>query len=339
MSSLAAAPAQNEVAEAVAREAVAHEVVKGLNGHPRTLPPWLFYDDRGSALFEQITLLPEYYLTRTERSIFAAHADEIIRLVADGDTITLVELGAGTATKTGLLLEAAVRLQGSVRYHPVDVSSSALEIAREKIEAHIAGVLVQPQLANYVTEPPTLQHETATRTLALYIGSSIGNFSPTEARQILNNLRSQLRPGDSLLLGTDLAPGPTKPLATILAAYDDAAQITAAFNGNLLVRLNRELGTDFHPESFRHIARWNETESRIEMHLESTIPQSVHIPASAAGNAQTVHFQQGESIHTENSYKFTESSLSSLLAAASFRRRETFTDPSALFAVTLATAC
>lgn len=334
MSSLAAAPPASEVNESVAREAI-----KGLTAQPRSLPPWLFYDERGSALFEQITLLPEYYLTRTERSIFAAHADEIIHLAADGDTVTLVELGAGTATKTGLLLGAAVRLQGSVRYHPIDVSSSALEIARENIEAHIAGVLVQPQLANYVTEPPTLHHETATRTLALYIGSSIGNFSPAEARQILTNLRSQLRPGDSLLLGTDLAPGPAKPLATILAAYDDAAQVTAAFNRNLLVRLNRELGTDFHPERFRHIARWNAAESRIEMHLESTLAQTVHIPASVAGSAQTLHLRQGESIHTENSYKFTESSLSGLFAATSFHRRKVFTDSGALFAVTLATAC
>lgn len=343
MSLLAAEPVLNECSEAVeldasVLEAVRLEAVEGLSAQPRSLAPWLFYDAAGSALFEQITQLPEYYLTRTERDLFAAHADEIVRLAAQGQCLTLVELGAGTATKTGILLEAAVRLQGSVRYHPIDVSATALQIARENIEQNIQNVVVEAKVANYIADPLVLNSQHGTRTLALYIGSSIGNFSPREARQILANLRSQLRPGDSLLLGTDLAPGPNKPLAAILAAYDDADQVTATFNRNLLIRLNRELGADFRPETFRHVARWNEDESRIEMHLESLLPQTVHLPATTSGDPLAFHFLEGETIHTENSYKFTPDMIEALLSDSGFQQSSVCTDKDALFAVTLAAA-
>jgi len=319
------------------REAILRETLNGLTATPRTLSPWLFYDEQGSQLFEQITELPEYYLTRTERAIFTANANEILAAASNHTSkpparLTLLELGAGSATKTGILLQAAVARQGSVLYQPIDVSASALDEAASSIAAHIPGVLVEPQVANYLTEPFTLTRLPGERALALYIGSSIGNFSPQEATAILRNLRDHLEPGDSLLLGTDLAPSAQKSVATLEAAYDDAAGVTAAFNKNILTRLNRELDADFNLDRFAHRARWNATESRIEMHLESLAPQTIHI------EGQSFHFNQGETIHTENSYKFTDAALSALFASASFKPQRTWHDPAHSFAVTLAEA-
>jgi L-histidine Nalpha-methyltransferase len=373
-------------------EAVLNEALSGLTGTPKTLSPWLFYDERGSQLFEAITDLPEYYLTRTERALFATHADDILRefltpgtpatqVFLPPDPFTIAELGAGSATKTGLLLQAATRLQPRILYQPIDVSASALEAA-ENLAATIPSLTVHPQVANYVTEPYTLQHPASSahtnghtnnghtsntdparassdlgapssttvsssskvgssslrrdeptprsRVLALYIGSSIGNFSPDEAQTILGRLRSHLQPGDALLLGADLAPSAHKPISTILAAYDDAAGVTAAFNLNVLARLNRDLDADFNLDAFAHRARWNPAESRIEMHLESLIPQTVHI----AG--RRIPFAQGETIHTENSYKFTDAALTTLLTRSGFTPTRTFHDPTRSFALTLA---
>jgi L-histidine N-alpha-methyltransferase len=324
--------------EASTYEAIAHEVRSGLSATPKTLSPWLFYDEAGSSLFEQITELPEYYLTRTERGIFATHADEILQSAAGDKMLTLIELGAGTATKTGLLLAAAVRQQGSVVYQPVDVSESALAAARDNILANIPGVTVRVQVADYTREPLPLNRLPDTRTLALYIGSSIGNFTPTAAVEVLRNLRAQLLPGDVLLLGTDLRPSEGKTEATLVAAYNDAAGVTAAFNLNVLTRLNRDLGANFNIRNFRHQAVWNPAESRIEMHLESLTAQRVSIPANSTGPALTVDFAPGETIHTENSYKFTPATVDSLLVPAKFVPTKSWQDPNHLFAVTLATA-
>jgi dimethylhistidine N-methyltransferase len=327
---------------------VAQEARTGLTADPKTLSPWLFYDEAGSGLFEQITELPEYYPTRTERSIFALHAPQILREAAashDGTPapmLTLIELGAGTATKTGLLLAEAVRQQGSVVYQPVDVSETALAAARDNILANLPGVTVRVQVADYTREPLPLDRLPNTRTLALYIGSSIGNFVPEDARDVLRNLRAQLLPGDTLLLGTDLRPtgepNALKTEATLLAAYDDAAGTTAAFNLNVLTRLNRDLGANFNLEAFRHQVLWNSAESRIEMHLESLIPQRIHIPANEAGPALNLSFAPGETVHTENSYKFTPSTIAALLTSANFAATNSWQDPHHLFAVTLATA-
>jgi L-histidine Nalpha-methyltransferase len=323
-------------------DAVASEALAGLSATPKTLSPWLFYDEAGSHLFEKITELPEYYLTRTERSIFAAHAEEILREAASSHgphpagKLTLIELGAGTATKTGILLAAAVRQQGSVVYQPVDVSETALAEASENILKNIPGVTVRCQVTDYTREGLPLDRLPNTRTLALYIGSSIGNFTPEDARGVLRNLRAQLLPGDTLLLGTDLGPGAHKTEATLLAAYDDAAGTTAAFNLNVLTRLNRDLGADFDVKNFRHTVLWNAAASRIEMHLESLVAQTVQIPD--AGAALTIDFAAGETIHTENSYKFTTAAVETLLASASFKLTRSWQDPQHLFAVTLATA-
>ena len=345
MSTFAIAPEAAPVpAPTSIADAVAFEARTGLSANPKTLSPWLFYDEAGSTLFEQITELPEYYLTRTERGIFTAHAEEILREAASSrgphpaGKLTLIELGAGTATKTGILLTAAVRQQGSIVYQPVDVSESALDAARDNILRNIPGVTVRVQVADYTREALPLDRLPNTRTLALYIGSSIGNFTPADAREVLRNLRAQLLPGDTLLLGTDLRPGQHKDIATLLAAYDDAAGTTAAFNLNVLTRLNRDLASNFSPEAFRHKACWNPTESRIEMHLESITTQRVHIPANSAGPALTLDFATGETIHTENSYKFTPVTVAALLSSASFSATNSWQDPHHRFAVTLATA-
>ncbi len=315
---------------------VATAAREGLAANPKTLPPWLFYDERGSLLFERITALPEYYLSRTERALFAAHASDI--LLAMGTPVTVAELGAGSASKTGVLLAAAAQLQDTVLYQPIDVSPSALEIAAGNLERDLPQVRVRTQVANYVTEPYRIERPAGTKILALYIGSSIGNFTPQEARGILAGLRRQLAPGDALLLGTDLAPGPHKPVKRLLAAYDDAAGVTAAFNRNILLHLNEKLHANFDPECFAHDARWNETESRIEMHLRSLADQTVMLPADSASPAITIHFRAGEAIHTENSYKFTRAGLSVLLDETGFSVGRTFQDGAELFAVTLAVA-
>ncbi len=311
------------------REALIDEVWSGLTKHPRSLVPWMLYDSEGSRLFECITTLPEYYPTRTERGILANYAQAIIRSTSSDYSrpLRLLELGAGTAAKTGILLEAATRLRNEVTYIPVDVSSDALDEACDSIGCLLPDVELQPMVANYVTDPPKLERFQGT-TLAMYIGSSIGNFSPREARTILRNLRSELRAGDALLLGTDMV----KDEATLVRAYDDRDGITAAFNLNILHRLNRELGANFDTGFFRHRARWNRVESRIEMHLESTRDQSVDIPAAQL----SVQFAALETIHTENSYKFTRNSLAALLDDAGFAVEQMWMDPRQWYALTLA---
>ena len=315
---------------AIASSPVAVEVLNGLTERPKTLSPWLFYDQKGSQLFEEITELPEYYVTRTERQILAEHADEIVTAAAGGRDLSMIELGAGTATKTGLLLNAAVGLQGSVIYYPIDVSETALEEARTRLEAELPEVIVEPIVADYTEGMRQNSASHPGRKLVLYIGSSIGNFSPADALEVLRGVRAQLLPGDSLLLGTDMV----KDVDTLLAAYDDAAGVTARFNKNILVRINRELDANFNPRLFRHRARWNEEHSRIEMHLESLLAQKVTLRALDT----EVRFAFGETIHTENSYKFTDERAGALLTRAGFKLRQQWSDANHWFTVYLAAA-
>jgi dimethylhistidine N-methyltransferase len=288
------------------REALIRQVQLGLARRPRSLPPWMFYDDRGSRLFDRITTLPEYYPTRTERAILTKNADEIVTSVLANNPrqLRIVELGAGIASKTEILLNAALGAQLDVVYVPLDVSQDALNITRGRIGHVFPGVRVEPRVVNYVIEPPHFDRFDGS-TLLLYLGSSIGNFSPEDARRILRNGSSQMRDGDGLLLGVDLLKDET----ALLAAYDDAAGVTAAFNLNMLVRLNRELNADFDLNSFRHTVRWNAIASRIEMHLTCTHAQHVSIAAADLD----IDLGQGESIHTENSYKFTDESIAMLV--------------------------
>ena len=319
---------------------LASAVRDGLTARPKRLPPWLFYDQAGSRLFDEITERPEYYLTRTERAILAAHGERIIALAAqpaadrparnDPAHLRITELGAGSADKTRLLLAAAVARQGTVVYEPVDVSASALDAARERIEREIAGVVVTPRVMDYSHQFELAP--TSDRRLVLYIGSSIGNFDPGQAAALLSGIRSGLKPGDGFLLGVDLV----KDEPTLLAAYDDVAGVTADFNLNLLARLNRELGADFYLESFEHRPVWNAKESRIEMHLESRIAQRVWLNRlDLDGLELAVDFAAGETIHTENSYKYRPGQAEAMLAAAGFAPVETWTDAQGWFSVCL----
>jgi L-histidine N-alpha-methyltransferase len=309
-------------------EQVAEAVRRGLAARPKSLPPWLFYDEAGSRLFEQITELPEYYLTRTERSILAADAPVIVSRAAGGSPLRIVELGAGSAAKTRLLLLAALQRQHSVVYEPVDVSASALETARERIEREFPTVRVIPRVIDYTREFELGPAASGERTLVVYIGSSIGNFEPAEAERLLVRVRARLSPRDSILLGVDL----TRDEQALLDAYNDEAQVTAAFNLNLLTRLNRELGAGFNLDCFQHRAIWNPEASRIEMHLESRVSQTISIPAIDLD----VHFARGETIHTENSYKFSRGGAEDLLLASGFIPTATFIDRRNRFAVCLA---
>lgn len=306
---------------------IAAAVRLGLTSYPKWLPSWLFYDEAGSRLFERITELPEYYLTRTERGILKAHAVEMITIAAGPERLRIAEMGAGSAQKTLVLLEAAVRRQGEVIYEPVDVSESALAAAQKRMERELSRVTVQPRHADYTMGldlEPTGERE---RRLVLYIGSSIGNFDAEFATEMLLLLRAGLNKGDGLLLGVDLV----KDEATLLAAYDDAAGVTAKFNRNLLVRLNRELGADFDPESFAHRAVWNAADSRMEMYLESCAAQTVRFGTLDL----TVEFAAGERVHTENSYKYWPGQAEALLESTGFHHEATWTDAKDWFAVCL----
>lgn len=327
--SAAASPATFSV---VVDEHVAAAVQEGLTTRPKWLPAWLFYDAAGSRLFDEITELPEYYLTRTERAIFAARGQDIIARAAAGARLHIAELGAGSAEKTRLLLHAAIERQRTVIYEPVDVSASALDGARASIERDIPGVTVAPRVMDYTHGDGERFHlgiaGDTERRLVLYIGSSIGNFEPQEALRLLRRVCAGLNPGDSFLLGVDLA----KNENTLLDAYDDAAGVTAAFNRNILVRLNRELDANFDPQAFAHCAVWNPGKSRIEMHLVSRVAQQVSIAALDL----CVDFACGESIHTENSYKYRPGQAEAMLEEAGFAPTETWTDPQGWFAVCLA---
>jgi dimethylhistidine N-methyltransferase len=314
---------------------------------PKRLPAWLFYDEAGSRLFDEITERPEYYLTRTERGILAQHCGTMVARAAgleasdlesftlDGNCLErtsharlrIAELGAGSADKTRLLLKAAVARQGNVIYEPVDVSLSALEAAKERIEREIPGVTVMPRVEDYTQGLELDPTSPGERRLVLYIGSSIGNFEPWEAERVLSRVCDGLSAGDALLLGVDLK----KDEATLLAAYDDAAGVTADFNLNMLARLNRELGAEFELDAFEHRAVWNARESRMEMHLESRVAHRVRFDELDL----EVEFEEGERIHTENSYKYLPGQAEALMASAGFEPVESWTDERGWFGVCL----
>ncbi|MGC2111909.1 MAG: L-histidine N(alpha)-methyltransferase, partial [Candidatus Korobacteraceae bacterium] len=286
----------------VANDAIALDVRDGLTATPKHLPSKLFYDEVGSQIFEQITELPEYYLTRTERSILESFAAEILEQA--GPSLTLVELGAGTASKTCILIEELMQRQSRALFYPIDVSPSALDEAVRQLGRQFPTLRVNPIVADYTGGVSALSRISG-RKLVLYIGSSIGNFEPDESVCILRRIRRTLRSGDALLLGADFAKSPK----ILLPAYDDAQGITASFNKNVLARLNRELDADFNLDAFRHIALWSRRCSRMEIYLESTARQTVFLPALDLD----VSFEAGERMHTENSYKYTDAMLQSIL--------------------------
>jgi dimethylhistidine N-methyltransferase len=279
----------------------AQAVIDGLTKKPRkTLPPSWFYDEVGSALFEAITVLPEYGLTRAEARLLSDAAQAIVR--ASARPVLIIELGSGTGAKTRHILEAAAHAR-PVHYLPIDISRAALDICVKTLGT-LGQVSIEPIEATYLDgiEAALAGRETAEPALLLFLGSTIGNFTRAAAASFLGHIRKRMQPGDYLLLGADLV----KPRAQILSAYDDPIGVTAAFNLNLLARINRELEADFELSQFAHEARWNERHSRIEMHLRSRIPQQVRIGALDL----TIPFAADETIWTESSHKFRPEGIS-----------------------------
>ena len=307
----------------------AGDVRRGLTSARKFLPPKYFYDELGSQLFDAICLLPEYYLTRAEAEIFARRSEEIFARAASASRVTLFELGSGSATKTRRIVEAVLRRQGELKYVPVDISPAALEAGAHALLQDFEGLEVSAYASDYDAALPLLKDELreGERALVLFLGSNVGNFDREGAREFLKKVRRVLRAGDCLLLGADLK----KDAAVLESAYDDALGVTAAFNLNLLARINRELRADFSLRDFRHVALYDGREGRVEMHLESARAQTVNIGALGI----SVNFREGERIHTENSYKYDLAELSALAAETGFERAETWLDPAERFSSNL----
>ncbi|MDB5814125.1 MAG: hypothetical protein JWN23_1242 [Rhodocyclales bacterium] len=283
----------------------------GLRAKPYQVSPKFFYDAAGSALFDQICELPEYYPTRTEIGILAEHANDMATCI--GPNAEIVEFGAGSSRKIRLLLDALHRPQ---RFVPVDISGEHLHASAGALREAYPSLEIRPVVADFtrpVALPPRMPGHGAR--VGFFPGSSIGNFDPQEARRFLRQIANQLR-GGGLLIGTDLVKDP----AILHAAYNDAAGVTAAFNRNLLLRANRELDADFVVDNFAHYAFYNAALQRIEMHLISLHSQNVHI------GDERFHFAEGDSIHTENSYKFTLEGFHALAMEAGFRPAATWCD-------------
>lgn len=285
------------------RGTFAEDVARGLAASPKSLPPKYFYDEQGSLLFEQITELEEYYLTRTEAGMLAAHGHDM--LAAAGDPLTLVELGSGSSSKTRLLLDILAKRQARVDYVPIDISPTVVTEFGEQLLNDYPSLHIRGLICDYHQAMGELKSESHGHRLFLFLGSSMGNYTPQQAVRLLRVVREAMGPQDRLLLGLDLK----KEAAVLRRAYDDAKGVTAAFNLNLLARINRELGGRFELERFRHKAFYNEEQGRVEMHLESLVSQLVPVN----GLQRSFSFKNGETIHTENSYKFDRQGLQEIL--------------------------
>jgi dimethylhistidine N-methyltransferase len=305
--------------EPVATESpFARDVLVGLTARPKRLPPKYFYDETGARLFDEITALPEYYPTRSELAILRERAGEIARFFADGSA--LVELGSGSSRKVRILLEATPAIAA---YVPVDISSEMLRQEADELRRDYPRLLVLPVEADF-TQPFVLPAAVAERPrVGFFPGSTIGNFEPHEASAFLRHAGRALGGGATLIIGVDLE----KEASLLHAAYNDAAGVTARFNLNLLARINRELGGDFDLDGFSHKAFYNSVRHRIEMHLVSKTRQKVRV----AG--RSIEFRAGESIHTENSYKYTLESFGALARGSGWTPVTTWTDAGKNFSV------
>jgi L-histidine Nalpha-methyltransferase len=303
---------------------LAGDVRAGLTASPKELPPKWFYDDRGSALFEDITHLPEYYPTRAERSILDAHADDI---AAATGADTLVELGSGTSEKTRLLLSALADVGTLTRFVPFDVSEQTLRTAAGATSDEY-GIDVHAVVGDFERHLDTLP--TGGTRIVAFLGGTIGNLAPVARARFLADVAAGLAPGDAFLLGTDLV----KEVIRLERAYDDAAGVTAEFNRNVLLVVNRELDADFDPERFDHVARWDPEEEWIEMRLRSAADQRVRVNRLDLA----VDFAAGEEMRTEISAKFRRAGVERELAAAGLSMASWWTDEPGDFAVSLSFA-
>ena len=293
----------------------------------KELPSKYLYDEVGSALFEVITVLPEYGLSRADERLLREHADEIVQMILPA---RVVELGSGTGRKTRWILEALGRVRPAV-YHPIEISATALALCAKEL-GDIEHIRIIPWEQSYLDGLASVaaarrDSEPDEPMLVLFLGSTIGNFDRPGAQRFLAEVRSTLSPGDALLLGVDLL----KPVDQLIRAYDDSLGVTAAFNLNLLARINREMGADFHLEQFRHVGRYNAAERSVEMHLESLRDQTVSIPGAACH----VSFRKGETIWTESSYKYERDEIVGMAEGAGFTVQQQWLDGEWPFAETL----
>jgi L-histidine N-alpha-methyltransferase len=303
----------------------AEDVRAGLGARPYALSPKYFYDDLGSSLFEAICRLPEYYLTRVERDLLVTNGREIV--ASFPEPLELVELGSGSALKTKIIIESILERQPRLTYHPIDISPEALVESSLALIAANENLRISAYASDYSALLRARRLDTRDRVLALYLGSNIGNFRPADAAALLELLAGALHPGDGLLIGYDLK----KDAGILEAAYDDPTGVTAAFNKNLLGRINRELDGDFDLDGFRFRATYDATHGAVNSFLVSRRRQSVRIGAAEL----TVPFSVGDTIHTESSYKFNREEIVELARRCGYRERKTFTDAGARYALSL----
>lgn len=302
------------------RALFAADMIEGLSATPKATPPKWFYDAAGSRLFGEITRLPEYYPTRTERALLAQVRADIGRAVGPGRTV--VEYGAGSGDKAVTLLHGLERPRA---YVCIEIDPGAARATAEEVAGCFPDLPTKGVAGDFTALDGATPSGPPGARLGFFPGSTIGNFDPTDAAMLLADMREHLGRGGQLLIGVDLV----KDRNVLVAAYDDAAGVTAAFNLNLLVRANHELGADFELDAFAHEARWNPGESRIEMHLRATRPTSARL------DGRVFTFAEGETIHTESSYKYTHERLAALAEAAGWSLETVWTDPKGWFALAL----
>ncbi|MFH1574851.1 MAG: L-histidine N(alpha)-methyltransferase [Acidobacteriota bacterium] len=309
-----------------ATDGFVRDVREGLAARPKIIPCRYFYDSEGSSLFEQITALPEYYPTRTERWILEQCAEELASLFKG--PISLVELGSGSAAKTRLLIDAVLRRQETMVYVPIDVSKEMLERSSMALLEDYPDLQVSAVAAEYEHGLARIREAAGGPRLVLWLGSSVGNLDRRDAVAFLAGVAQTMGPEDRLLIGMDLH----KARSILEPAYDDALGVTAAFNLNLLARINRELGGQFELSRFRHRSVYNEDLRRIEMYLVSSTAQQVRIDHLD----MEISFEAGEAIHTENSHKYTRADIRSMLWKSGFALERQYLDPQRLFSLNLA---
>jgi L-histidine Nalpha-methyltransferase len=303
----------------------ADDVAAGLTSEPKRLPSKYFYDDVGSALFDAITRLPEYYLTAAETEILSKWGWQIVRLL--DAPVDFLELGSGSAVKTRILIGEALRVQTALSYSPIDISVDAVRSSSLALVESYPRLHVRAYAGDYFDVLESREVHSGRKMLAMLMGSNIGNYEPSEAAQLLGLLGRALRSGDGFLLGADLK----KDRATLELAYDDPAGVTAAFDRNMLARINRELGADFDPRAFRHVARYDERRGSVDSFLEATEA----VAASIEALGLRVAIAAGERIQTESSHKFSDEEVVQLGRAAGFRPEAAWHDPGDRFSVHL----